>query len=207
MILLFLQCSTFPDLAVPCRVTGCCGLISHLIAGRHPLVSPAAASLLGPSWLAGGGLWGSVSVRGRRVATFPAAVRGSGVRVCSGSVLGPLLLTEEESQTYKLNHSKTLYTVFPFSILTLRIKPREQIDLLVHVPRVILALPFVFVSLFISFIITEFQLGGVINLLIRPCSDRKQLQRRFCTQRSLSVHHSDQFDSLPLFLPQVFLAT
>lgn len=73
----------------------CCST-QYLIGGWRSLAHPTTTSLLGPSWLAGGGLGAIVNIRGRGPAGLSTAVWGSRVRGCIGGILRPLLITEDK---------------------------------------------------------------------------------------------------------------
>lgn len=146
----------------------------YLVVWWCSLPPPTTASLLGPSWLAGGGLGAIVSVRGRGVAGVSATVGGSRARGCRGGILGPLLLTEDKRKTHKfwkkqLWHDK-IYTVLIWGYNTF--------NAFSHILQVIVAFGFLLFPFFISFIITELQLGRVVNLLMSPCK-RKDIRTRF----------------------------
>lgn len=143
----------------------CCST-QYLIGGWRSLAHPTTTSLLGPSWLAGGGLGAIVNIRGRGPAGLSTAVWGSRVRGCIGGILRPLLITEDkkDKKCKWIISRKTTTTTPPKSTVIY-----HTLNVLGHSPQINLALVSILFSLFLSFIIAEFQLGGVIYLLMSSC--------------------------------------
>lgn len=77
----------------------------------------------------------------------------------------------------------------------------HTLNVLGHLPQVIVAFGSLFLPLFISFIVTELQLGGVINLLMSPCKVKQQKTSEACLcpfRTSLFIlHYTSSFTLKP----------